>query len=78
LQKFAGKPLPRENLPTERKTGAAFPSPFKFQTYGQSGQEVSDLFPHVASCIDGPCVIRSMHATCPIMNLSSLANCWPR
>src|SRR5579864_6350708 len=26
LAKYAGKPLPRENLTTERKTGAAFPS----------------------------------------------------
>src|SRR5438876_9096071 len=45
LQKYAGKPLPTPNLPTERKTGAAFPSPFKFQKYGQSGIEVSELFP---------------------------------
>ena len=29
LEKYAGKPLPMENLRTERKTGAAFPSPFK-------------------------------------------------
>ena len=27
LAKYAGKPLPIENLRTERKTGAAFPSP---------------------------------------------------
>ncbi len=48
LAKYAGKPLPRKNLRTERKTGAAFPSPFKFQKYGKSGIEVSELFPHVA------------------------------
>src|SRR5262247_3325870 len=30
LLKYAGKALPMENLATERKTGAAFPSPFKF------------------------------------------------
>jgi hypothetical protein len=65
LQKYAGKLLPRENLRTERKTGAAFPSPFKFQKHGQSGIEVSDLFPHVARCIDRLCVIRSMHADVP-------------
>ena len=46
LDKYAGKPLPTTNLPTERKTGAAFPSPFKFQKYGQSGIEVSELFAH--------------------------------
>ena len=52
-------------MPTERKTGAAFPSPFKFQKYGQSGIEVSELFPHVAECIDDIAVIRSMHADAP-------------
>jgi len=54
-----------ENLPTERKTGAAFASPFKFKKYGQSGIEVSDLFPHVAESIDDLAVIRSMHADIP-------------
>src|SRR5262245_35591017 len=52
LEKYAGKALPMENLKTERKTGAAFPSPFKFQKYGESGIEVSELFPHLAQCID--------------------------
>jgi len=65
LQKYAGRPLPAPNLKTERKTGAAFPSPFKFQKYGQSGIEVSEIFPHVASCIDDIAVIRSMHADVP-------------
>ena len=46
LAKYAGKPLPTANLRTERKTGAAFPSPFKFQKYGESGIEVSELFAH--------------------------------
>src|SRR5437870_1117047 len=48
LEKYAGKPLPRSNLRTERKTGAALPSPFKFQKYGQSGIEVSELFANTA------------------------------
>src|SRR5947209_4931482 len=47
LARYAGQPLPHENLRTERRTGAAFPSPFKFQRYGKSGIEVSELFPHV-------------------------------
>jgi hypothetical protein len=64
LQKYAGKPIPKM-LPTERKTGAAFPSMFKFQKYGQSGIEVSELFAHTAECIDDICVIRSMHADVP-------------
>ena len=37
LAKYAGQPLPGEYFRTERKTGAAFPSPFKFSKYGQSG-----------------------------------------
>src|SRR5258708_29349328 len=65
LDKFAGKPLPGPYRATERKTGAAFPSPFKFQKYGKSGIEVSDLFPKVGACIDDICVIRSMHADVP-------------
>ena len=65
LLKYAGKPLPTENLATERKTGAAFPSPFKFQKYGQSGIEVSELFQHTARHIDDIAVIRSMHADVP-------------
>src|SRR5258707_12066601 len=65
LAKYAGKPLPMSNLPTERKTGAAFASPFKFQKYGKSGMEVSELFPHVAQSVDDICMVRSMHADVP-------------
>ncbi|RPI84135.1 MAG: DUF1501 domain-containing protein, partial [Planctomycetaceae bacterium] len=57
LAKFAGQNLPSENLRTERKTGAAFPSPFKFQKYGQSGLEVSEIFAQVGKCADDLCVI---------------------
>ena len=65
LDKYHGKPLPTANLPTERKTGAAFGSPFKFEKYGQSGIEVSELFANTAEHIDDICVIRSMHADVP-------------
>jgi hypothetical protein len=65
LEKYAGKLLPMENLKTERKTGAAFPSPFKFRKHGQSGIEVSELFEQVAGSIDDIAVIRSMHADVP-------------
>jgi hypothetical protein len=60
----AGKTLPL-NLRTERRTGAAFPSPFKFQKHGKSGIEVSELFPTVARSVDELCVVRSMHADVP-------------
>lgn len=64
LARYAGRELPF-NLRTERRTGAAFPSPFRFRKYGESGIEVSEIFSHVGECIDDICVIRSMHADVP-------------
>ena len=65
LAKYAGKPLPNENLRTERKTGAAFPSPFKFKKYGHSGIDISEIFAPLGQHADDLCVIRSMHADVP-------------
>lgn len=65
LAKYEGQPLPMEYLKTERKTGGAFPSPFEFKRYGQSGLEVSELFSNVAQHADDIAVIRSMHADVP-------------
>ncbi len=65
LARYAGQNLPMENLRTERKTGAAFPSPFRFRKHGESGIEVSEIFPHVARCVDDLAVIRSLHADVP-------------
>jgi hypothetical protein len=66
LDKYHGKPIPTGNLRTERKTGAAMKSPFKFARYGKSGIEVSDLFSRTAAAhIDDMCVIRSMYADVP-------------
>ncbi len=56
LVKQAGQPGPG---------GKYMPSPFKFAKRGESGVEVSELFPHVGECIDDICVIRSMHTTTP-------------
>src|SRR6266404_1955387 len=53
LDRDSGKPLPFEMPKLVRtKTGNLLKSPFKFQKYGQSGIEVSELYPHVASCVD--------------------------
>ena len=65
LDEYHGKALPYQNPGTERKTGAAFRSPFKFSRYGQSGIEVSELFARTAENIDDIAVIRSMHADVP-------------
>ena len=64
LTRYHGQPVP-SNKPTERKTGAAYKSPFAFKRYGQSGLEVSELFSKVGECADDLCVIRSMHADIP-------------
>src|SRR6185503_6003327 len=64
LAKFAGKPIPI-TLKTERRTGAAFPSPFTFKRFGQSGTEVSEIFSNVGSCVDDLCIVRSMHTDIP-------------
>ena len=65
LARYAGQSLPTGNLQTERKTGAAMPSPFPFQRYGKSGLEISSLFERTARHADDLCVIRSMHAELP-------------
>ena len=65
LQKRGGEKLPDGNLKTERPTGALYPSPYKFKKYGQSGIEVSEIFPHVAESVDELAIIRSMHADVP-------------
>jgi hypothetical protein len=58
-----GKPLPFPKPTLERtKTGNLLASPFAFKKHGQSGIDVSELFPHVAGCVDDLCVIRSMVA----------------
>jgi hypothetical protein len=76
LAKYAGKKLPTGNLSTERPTGGALPSAFKFQRYGKSGIEVSEIFSKTAAHIDDICVIRSMYANTPNHEQSMrLMNC---
>jgi hypothetical protein len=65
LNKYHGQALPMDYLRTERKTGAGYGSPFRFTKHGQSGLEISELFPNVAESADELCVIRSMHADVP-------------
>ena len=42
--------------------GGFMPSPWSFKKYGQSGLEVSELFPNVGAMADDLAVIRSMYA----------------
>lgn len=76
LKRYEGQPLPGGNLTTERPTGAALPSPFRFQKHGRSGLEISEIFPHTARHADDLCVIRSMYANTPNHEQSMrLMNC---
>jgi hypothetical protein len=45
--------------------GGLMPSPWSFKKHGQSGMEVSELFPHVAQHVDDIALIRSMYALSP-------------
>ena len=45
--------------------GTILKSPWEFRRYGESGIEVSDLFPHVGECVDDLAIIRSMVADFP-------------
>ena len=61
LQADDGKPMPiKRELSFSEKAGGLMASPFEFKQYGQSGIPVSNLFPHMASCVDDLCVLRSM------------------
>ncbi len=58
LEKFDGKSL----------TGAqslGFASPFKFQKCGQSGLEISEVFPELQKLADELCVVKSMYTDIP-------------
>jgi hypothetical protein len=61
LTRDHGKPLPfAKPRIVSSATGSLLKSPWEFRRYGQSGIEVSDLFPHVGSCVDDLCVVNSM------------------
>lgn len=46
-------------------SGGYMPSPFKFSQYGESGLQISELLPKIATHADDLCVIRSMHTSQP-------------
>ena len=61
LAKENGNPMKMRIEPTQfNNNGGVLKSPWEFKKYGQSGIEVSDLFPHVATCVDDLAIIRSM------------------
>ena len=63
LNKMHGKPMPVKVQRTQfDNNGNIFQSPWKSKKYGQSGIEMTNLFPHIASCADELAVVRSMTA----------------
>jgi hypothetical protein len=58
-----GQPLPFEKPKLARTTTENLMAcPFGFHKHGESGIEVTDLLPNLASCIDDICVVRSVVA----------------
>ena len=67
LQRWNGKPLPESRtkdlkLAFIKPTAKVLGSTFKFQKHGQCGMELSELVPHLATCADDICLVRSMHS----------------
>ncbi len=61
LAALHGKSMPTKVERTQfNNNGNVFASPFKFKKHGESGLEVSDMFPELATCADDIAVVRSM------------------
>src|SRR5437773_11563275 len=67
LKKLDGQPFPAsftqgQQLAQLQNTALKARGPFcGFSKCGQSGQELADIFPHIATIADEICIIRSMH-----------------
>jgi hypothetical protein len=62
LEKYAGQPMEGKGEIVVRQghPGPLMPSPFRFHRCGESGIEISELFPNVGRCADDLAVIRSV------------------
>ena len=63
LTKFAGTAPSRDivnQIEFADQVGSVLPSPFRFSKHGKCGMEVSEVFPHLAGCVDDITLIRSM------------------
>lgn len=63
LRKYAGQPLEGKGdvIVRQGSPGPLMPSPFTFKKYGQSGIDVSEIFPKMATMVDDFALIRSVH-----------------
>ena len=70
LEKWHGKPLPettgRPKSQFTKGDETILASTRKFKQHGQSGQWVSDLMPHLATCADDLCFLKSCWCTSTI------------
>lgn len=75
LTAMNGQPLPfAKPLFEFAPTGNLLASPWKFRHYGQSGIQVSDLFPRIGSCVDDIAIIRSMNGSDLVSHGPALLN----
>jgi hypothetical protein len=65
LAKYDGQSLPGMQ-------GVAMASPFKFQKYGKSGIEVSEVFPKLGELVDDLAIVRSMHTDIPAHEVATV------
>src|SRR5213593_3137260 len=64
LKRDHGKPLPfKRPKVVSSETFNLLKSPWEFKQHGESGIWVSELFPHIAKCVDDLCVINSMYGS---------------
>lgn len=63
LNRYAGQPLSGKGdiVVRQGNPGPLMPSPFTFKKYGESGIEVSEIFPNVAKQVDSLAILRSVH-----------------
>ncbi|MAP73584.1 MAG: sulfatase [Planctomycetaceae bacterium] len=63
LKAEAGKPIPFKTERTQfNNKGTLMPTHWEFKKRGESGLEISELFPHLATCADDLAIVKSMTA----------------
>src|SRR6185369_2001557 len=68
LYPLDGKTIPVKTFGRggHKNTGRVVGPKWKFKQYGQCGKWVSDLFPHLATCVDDMAFLHSLYAESPI------------
>ena len=67
LNELDGEPMPESILKEikfafiQKESARLMGSPRTFRRYGECGMELSDLLPHLSTCVDDIALVRSMH-----------------